>query len=34
MICYIGENDDAVGFSAPQDGERLKKAATDAGVNF
>lgn len=27
MICYIAEKDSMIGFSSPQDGEKLKKAA-------
>jgi carboxymethylenebutenolidase len=34
VYAYFGENDDHKGFSSPEDGKRLEKAAKDAGVNF
>ena len=34
MQAYFGELDALKGFSSPEDGERLRKAATEAGVKF
>ena len=33
VYCYFAENDDKVGFSAPEDGKKLEQILKDDGVN-